>query len=139
MGISYDGRLGEVSKNSCHDHVTKKEMLAEHHGKTNPKYYASGSVYYKKSTDDATTPTKDSSDAGWDLYACDDRFIPPHRRATINTGICLEIPKDHVGLIWPRSGLAAKKGIDVFASRRRWIQRRSKGLPIQLLRTRASH
>jgi dUTP pyrophosphatase len=61
-------------------------------------------------------PTKShSSDAGWDLYANEDCCISSRTRRTIDTGIKLEIPDGHVGLIWPRSGIATKRGIDVFA------------------------
>ena len=56
-----------------------------------------------------------SSDAGWDLYSCEPKTILPNERETINTGISLAIPNSFVGLIWPRSGLAVKKGIDVLA------------------------
>jgi dUTP pyrophosphatase len=37
------------------------------------------------------------------------------RWGLVGTGISMEIPKGYVGLIWPRSGLAVKKGVDVFA------------------------
>jgi|TARA_Y100000310_G_C20700711_1_gene829617 dUTP pyrophosphatase len=61
-------------------------------------------------------PTKShASDAGWDLYANEDCWISSGTRRTVDTGIKLEIPDGHVGLIWPRSGMAAKRGIDVFA------------------------
>lgn len=33
----------------------------------------------------------------------------------ISTGVSFAIPKGYVGLIWPRSGLALKKGVDVLA------------------------
>jgi dUTP pyrophosphatase len=33
----------------------------------------------------------------------------------IKTGIAIEIPKGFVGLVWPRSGLAIKKGVSVLA------------------------
>jgi dUTP pyrophosphatase len=55
------------------------------------------------------------SDAGWDLYSCESKTILPSGRKTINTGISLAIPNSFVGLIWPRSGLAVQKGIDVLA------------------------
>jgi dUTP pyrophosphatase len=55
------------------------------------------------------------SDAGWDLYSCESKTILPSGRKTINTGISLAMPNSFVGLIWPRSGLAVKKGIDVLA------------------------
>ena len=55
------------------------------------------------------------SDAGWDLYANEEAYIPPRCHRTVDTGIRLEIPEGYVGLIWPRSGLAVKDGVDVFA------------------------
>ena len=55
------------------------------------------------------------SDAGWDLYANEDCTIKTWQQRLVDTGIRLEIPDGYVGLIWPRSGLAVKKGIDVFA------------------------
>ena len=51
-------------------------------------------------------------DAGADLTASEKTVIPARNRSLIETGIRLEIPEGHVGLIWPRSGLAVKKGID---------------------------
>jgi len=39
----------------------------------------------------------------------------PMRQVLVSTGIALAIPEGYVGLIWPRSGLAVKRGIDVFA------------------------
>ena len=64
----------------------------------------------------AIQPTQaHASAAGWDLYACEPKTILPNERAIINTGISLAIPKSFVGLIWPRSGMAVKQGIDVLA------------------------
>ena len=51
-------------------------------------------------------------DAGADLTASEKKVIPARDRSLVATGIHLEIPEGHVGLIWPRSGLAFKKGID---------------------------
>lgn len=55
------------------------------------------------------------TDAGWDLHSLDSHTIKPNERRILNTGIALDIPAGYVGLIWPRSGLATKQGIDVFA------------------------
>jgi dUTP pyrophosphatase len=33
----------------------------------------------------------------------------------VATGISVEIPPGHVGLVWPRSGLAVRQGIDTLA------------------------
>lgn len=50
-------------------------------------------------------------DAGLDLYAIEGGEIKPQDRAKFGTGIAVEIPSGHVGLIWDRSGLSTKKGL----------------------------
>ena len=73
-------------------------------------------VRVKALEQDAIIPTRTNlSDAGWDLYASHDILIRGGERAIIRTGIALQIPDEWVGLIWPRSGLSAKKGLDVLA------------------------
>ena len=51
-------------------------------------------------------------DAGADLRAAEPKIIAPRSRELIATGISLELPDGYVGLIWPRSGLAVKRGLD---------------------------
>jgi dUTP pyrophosphatase len=65
----------------------------------------------------ANLPTKShKSDAGWDLYSVEGPMdLKPGDRHAFYTGVAFEIPDGHVGLIWPRSGMAVKKGIDVLA------------------------
>jgi len=53
-----------------------------------------------------------AGDAGADITASENIAIPPRERTLVSTGVRLEIPEGYVGLIWPRSGLAVKKGID---------------------------
>ena len=53
------------------------------------------------------------SDAGADLYARESVVLAPGQRALIRTGIALALPVGYVGLVHPRSGLAAKHGITV--------------------------
>jgi dUTP pyrophosphatase len=50
-------------------------------------------------------------DAGLDLHAAEAVAIPPGGRAAVATGVALEIPPAHAGLVLPRSGLAARHGI----------------------------
>lgn len=50
-------------------------------------------------------------DAGLDLYAAEPATLGPGERATVATGIAVEIPDGLAGLVLPRSGLAAKHGI----------------------------
>jgi dUTP pyrophosphatase len=50
-------------------------------------------------------------DAGLDLHAVEPATIGPGERVSIGTGIAVEIPPGHAGLVLPRSGLAAEHGI----------------------------
>ncbi len=52
-------------------------------------------------------------DAGLDLYAREELVIPAGGRAMVQTGIAIALPHGYVGLVHPRSGLAAKAGITV--------------------------
>lgn len=55
------------------------------------------------------------TDAGADLHAhiAIPVVLKPGERALIPTGIAIAIPEGYVGLIHPRSGLAAKHGVTV--------------------------
>lgn len=50
-------------------------------------------------------------DAGLDLYAMEDKYIPGECGVEFNTGVHLEIPKGFVGLVKSRSGLMMKQSI----------------------------
>jgi dUTP pyrophosphatase len=50
-------------------------------------------------------------DAGLDLFAVSEQTIAPGDRASVPTGIAIEVPPGHAGLVLPRSGLAARHGI----------------------------
>lgn len=52
-------------------------------------------------------------DAGADLYAAEAVTLQPGERALVGTGIAIALPLGTVGLIHPRSGLAAKQGLSV--------------------------
>jgi dUTP pyrophosphatase len=53
--------------------------------------------------------------AGADLRASEPVEIAPGGRAAVPTALRLQIPPGHVGLVWPRSGLAVRHGIDTLA------------------------
>lgn len=57
------------------------------------------------------------SDAGADLFFSSEVPITlqPGERKLFSTGIAMKIPQGFVGLIWPRSGNAVKKGFDTMA------------------------
>ena len=50
-------------------------------------------------------------DAGYDLHALEAATLAPGARAPVRTGIAIELPAGHAGLVLPRSGLAARHGI----------------------------
>ena len=73
-------------------------------------------IKVKKISTSAITPTKANEfDAGWDLYASEDAIIDPSKTELISTDISFAIPEGYVGLIWDRSGMAAKRGLHRFA------------------------
>ena len=64
----------------------------------------------------AKLPTRGSQEsAGLDLHTIESVTIPSGHRALLKTGLSMSMPSGYVGLIWPRSKLAAKMGIDVLA------------------------
>ncbi len=52
-------------------------------------------------------------DAGADLHATVDVQLQPGERALVPTGVAIALPMGYVGLVHPRSGLAAKLGVTV--------------------------
>jgi dUTP pyrophosphatase len=64
--------------------------------------------------DGARLPTRaHEGDAGLDLYAGEAAHIGPGERWSVGTGIAVEIPAGHAGLVLPRSGLAREHGISL--------------------------
>ena len=71
-------------------------------------------IRVKKLNQAATLPTYGSEyAAGADLYACMEEpvTINPHETVMIHTGLAMEIPAGYAGLIYPRSGMASKRGL----------------------------
>lgn len=65
-----------------------------------------------KLKDETILPSRaHEGDAGLDLYACEAAHIGPGERWSVGTGVGVEIPDGHAGLVLPRSGLAMKHGI----------------------------
>lgn len=54
-----------------------------------------------------------AGDAGADLRSTETVAIPPHSRVVVGTGVKIALPEGFVGLVHPRSGLAAKHGVTV--------------------------
>ena len=73
-------------------------------------------IKVKKLTSTATIPTRGSEQAaGLDLYADNEHTVLPNCVSVVPTGIAMAIPDGFVGLVWPRSGLACKHGVQTLA------------------------
>lgn len=65
-----------------------------------------------KLKDGAVVPSRaHPGDAGLDLYAAEAAHLGPGERWSVGTGVAVEIPVGHAGLVLPRSGLARDHGI----------------------------
>lgn len=72
----------------------------------------SGELRVHRLEPSAKLPTRvHSDDAGYDLHALGAARLEPGERALLRTGIAIELPCGHAGLVLPRSGLAARHGI----------------------------
>ena len=68
----------------------------------------------KKLHNDAKLPTKGHpGDAGIDFYAIDTVMFAPNAQMRVHTGVALEIPEGHVGLIWDKSSISFNQGLKV--------------------------
>ncbi|MDQ2621682.1 MAG: dUTP diphosphatase [Actinomycetota bacterium] len=67
--------------------------------------------------DGAILPSRaHDGDAGLDLYAAEAAHLGPGERWQVGTGVAVEIPDGHAGLVLPRSGTARRSGISLVNS-----------------------
>jgi dUTP pyrophosphatase len=67
---------------------------------------------FARLNDAAVLPSRaHEGDAGLDLYAAEAAHLGPGERWNVPTGVAVEIPEGHAGLVLPRSGLAREHGI----------------------------
>ena len=65
-----------------------------------------------KLDDGAEMPTKaHDTDAGFDVYAMEDKYVPAKSSAVFDTGVHIELPTNTVGMLKSKSGLNVKHGI----------------------------
>ncbi|KAI0698623.1 dUTPase-like protein [Cytidiella melzeri] len=70
----------------------------------------------KRHSEKARIPTKGSPlAAGYDLYSAEQKIIPAHGKALIDTQLSIAVPAGTYGRVAPRSGLASKFMIDTGA------------------------
>ena len=66
----------------------------------------------KKLAKDARLPSyAHKGDAGLDFFSLADITFNPGEIKTVPTGVALEIPDGHVGLMWDKSGIAIHEGM----------------------------
>jgi dUTP pyrophosphatase len=71
-------------------------------------------VRVRRVHDDAVLPSyAHPGDAGADLTTTVDVRLEPGERALVPTGISIALPEGYVGLVHPRSGLAARCGLSI--------------------------
>ena len=75
-------------------------------------------ISFMRLYEDAIIPVRaHPTDAGLDLSAYTAQSVPitlaPGERAVVPTGVAVAVPEGYVGLVCPRSGLAAKHGITI--------------------------
>jgi len=77
---------------------------------------ATAMMFVKRLRPEASLPVRGSSlAAGFDLAASEAATVPSGSKAIVKTGLSLAVPKGTYARLAPRSGLAAKKMIDVGA------------------------
>lgn len=59
-------------------------------------------------SDNATMPTRDRLDAGFDIYSAETVILEPQEKAVIKTDVAVNIPEGYVGLLTSRSGISSK-------------------------------
>ncbi len=68
----------------------------------------------KKLNKDAKLPTHGHpGDASIDFYSIDKVVFPPFGQQRVPTGVAVEIPEGHVGLIWDKSSISFNFGLKV--------------------------
>jgi dUTP pyrophosphatase len=69
-------------------------------------------IRFQRLQEGAVLPSRaHDGDAGLDLYAAEPAHLGPGERWSVGTGVAVEIPPGHAGLVLPRSGLAREHGI----------------------------
>lgn len=68
----------------------------------------------KKLVDGAKLPAKGhQGDAGIDFFAIEEVLFPAGEQRSVSTGVAVEIPAGHVGLIWDKSSISFNLGLKV--------------------------
>jgi dUTP pyrophosphatase len=73
-------------------------------------------IKFKRLSQDAKIPLRATAGAaGFDIFSNGNYTIKPNVRCLLDTGIAMQLPNGYWGELKPRSGLAARHGLDVLA------------------------
>lgn len=71
-------------------------------------------IKVKKLNKDAKLPTHGHpGDASMDFYSIEDVVFSPGKQERVHTGVAVEIPEGHVGLIWDKSSISFNLGLKI--------------------------
>ena len=71
-------------------------------------------IKIKKLSKNAKLPTHGHpGDASIDFYSIEDVVFLPGKQERVHTGVAVEIPEGHVGLIWDKSSISFNLGLKV--------------------------
>ncbi|EAU84606.1 dUTP pyrophosphatase [Coprinopsis cinerea okayama7 len=96
----------------------KKRRMSESESAQNGSSAAipAPNLLVKRLSDKARLPTRGSAlSAGYDLYSAEQKIIPAHGKALVDTQLSIAVPPGTYGRVAPRSGLASKFMIDTGA------------------------
>jgi len=96
--------------NALHSNLNSKNIVRDVLGRfiERPQKYKSDKI-------DDQLIKKHIQDAGLDIKSSEDVTIKAGKSVLIKTGLYAEIPDNHVGLVWSRSGLSVKHNLEVGA------------------------
>jgi dUTP pyrophosphatase len=113
-GVSYEDEQTEIALVD----IANEQLAAEAAGNVveaaGTATLAPPLLQFKRLHADAVMPKRaHGTDAGFDLTAVENAVLAPGGQVTVKVGLAVAIPAGYVGLVCPRSGLAAKFGITI--------------------------
>lgn len=71
---------------------------------------------HRKNPTAVLTQYQDGNPGGMDLRSAEEAVVKPQSIATVTTGLAVELPRGHEGLVYSLDGLAIKHGITVLGA-----------------------
>lgn len=113
--IKTDNRIDNLEIMSAPDHMYLHAKEMNFTRDEQGRFVKKIGEYHSTNKEAITMFKKNFKDAGLDICSNENITIKGKDSSLISTGLFLEIPENHVGLIWSRSGLSIKNKIEVGA------------------------